>query len=119
MRSHVNEYCVIRSLTSDLIYDLPTLFRILLASSNLWLSKKSKKIRLVTLKPITCGALGDLAAFVQFKWREKHPWKSITSSRIKLATLLKVILVHELFSRTSKWYQIVQSISYDQICFHL
>ena len=40
---------------------------------------------------IICDALHDLVPFLQFKKREKHPWRS--------ATLLKVTLLHERFSR--------------------
>ena len=29
-----------------------------------------------------CGALFDLVPFVQFKKREKHPWRSVTSSKV-------------------------------------
>ena len=29
-----------------------------------------------------CGALRDLVAFVQFKKREKHPWKSVNFSKV-------------------------------------
>ena len=29
-----------------------------------------------------CGALRDLAPFVQFKKREKHPWRSVTFSKV-------------------------------------
>ena len=29
---------------------------------------------------IICDALRDLAVFVQFKKREKHPWRSVTKS---------------------------------------
>ena len=28
----------------------------------------------------TCGALSDLVLFVQFRKREKHPWRSVTLS---------------------------------------
>ena len=28
-----------------------------------------------------CGALRDLVTFVQFKKREKHPWRSVTFSK--------------------------------------
>ena len=28
----------------------------------------------------TCGALDDLVPFIQFKRREKHPWRSVTFS---------------------------------------
>ena len=52
-----------------------------------------------------CGALRDLVLFVQFKRREKHPWKSFTFSknrlktfRLKSATLLKVALISGCFS---------------------
>ena len=29
-----------------------------------------------------CGALRDLVPFVQFKKREKHPWRSFTLSEV-------------------------------------
>ena len=29
-----------------------------------------------------CGALRDLVPFVQFKNREKHPWSSVTFSKV-------------------------------------
>ena len=48
-----------------------------------------------------CGALHDLVPFVQFKKREKHPWRSVTF------TLLKVALLHGCFSHFFKfctWY---------------
>ena len=32
------------------------------------------------MKIIVCGALRDLVPFVQFKKREKHPWRSVTFS---------------------------------------
>ena len=47
----------------------------------------------------------DLVLFVQFKKREKYPWKR--------ATLLKVTLLHgccSRFSKLYKWYQIAQRI---------
>ena len=43
-----------------------------------------------------CGALGDLVSFVQFKKREKHPWRSITFSKV---AGLKLTLLHWCFSR--------------------
>ena len=33
-------------------------------------------------KDIKCDALGDLVAFVQFKKREKHPWRSVNMSKV-------------------------------------
>ena len=29
-----------------------------------------------------CDALRDLASFVQFKKREKHPWRGVTFSKV-------------------------------------
>ena len=29
-----------------------------------------------------CGVLRDLVAFVQFKKREKHPWRSVNFSKV-------------------------------------
>ena len=56
-----------------------------------------------------CDALRDLVSFVQFKKREKQPWRSVTFR------LLKVALLHVCFSRfvncTCKWYQIVLNIT--------
>ena len=49
------------------------------------------------LRKINCCSLRDMIRFVQFKKREKHPWRSVTFG--KLATLLKVILLHGHFSR--------------------
>ena len=49
-----------------------------------------------------CDALRDLAPFVQFKKREKTPWKSVSFSKVagfKPATLLKLTLVHGCLSR--------------------
>ena len=34
------------------------------------------------LKSDKCDALRDLLAFVQFKKREKHPWRSVTLSKV-------------------------------------
>ena len=39
----------------------------------------------------TCDALRDLVPILQFKKREKHPWRSVTFS--------KVTLLHGSFSR--------------------
>ena len=43
---------------------------------------------------LICDALRDLVSFVQFKKREKHPWRSVTK-----ITLLKLTLLHGCFSR--------------------
>ena len=44
------------------------------------------------------GALRDLVPFVQFKKREKHPWKSVTFSKVA-GFSLKVALLHWCFLR--------------------
>ena len=47
-----------------------------------------------------CGVLRDLVPCAQFKKREKHPWRSVTFSKVAAqpATLLKVTLLHGCFS---------------------
>ena len=50
-----------------------------------------------------CGALHDLVPFVQFKKREKHPWRSVN---FQPTTLLKY------FTKLYKWYQIAQRITF-------
>ena len=47
-----------------------------------------------------CVALHNLVPFVQFKKREKQPWRSVTFSKAagwKPATLLEITLFHECF----------------------
>ena len=47
------------------------------------------------------NALRDLVSFVQFKKRDKHPWRSVTFNKVagfSLLTLLEVTLLHEWFS---------------------
>ena len=46
---------------------------------------------------IICDALCDLVPFVQFKKREKHPWGTVTFS--KVAGFSKVTIHHGCFSR--------------------
>ena len=51
---------------------------------------------------LICDGLHDLVPFVQFKKREKHPWRSTTFIKVavfKPATLMKVALLHGYFSR--------------------
>ena len=47
-----------------------------------------------------CGALRDLVPFVQFKKREKHPWRSVSFSKVAG------------FKPGTKWYQIAQRTTY-------
>ena len=58
-----------------------------------------------------CDALRDLVPFVQYKKREKHPWRSVN---FKPATLLKLTppWVFFTFFKLYKWYQIVQRTTY-------
>ena len=44
-----------------------------------------------------CDALRDLLPFVQFRKREKHPWRSVTFSKVA-GFSLKVPLLHGYFS---------------------
>ena len=54
-----------------------------------------------------CGELRDLVLFVQFKKREKYPWRSVNFSNFSkfnfsinlAATLLKLTVLHGCFSR--------------------
>ena len=61
-----------------------------------------KAIKLGFVKAKICGALYDLVPCVQFKKREKHPWRSVTFSKVaglKPTTLLKLTLLHRCFPR--------------------
>ena len=40
-----------------------------------------------------CGVLRDLVPFVQFKKREKHPWRSVTFSKVAGTHLILIILL--------------------------
>ena len=67
-----------------------------------------------------CDVLCDLVQFAQFKKREKHPWRSVTFSKVagfQAATLLKVTLLHGfffMFLKLYKWYQIAQRTTFIQ-----
>ena len=52
-----------------------------------------------------CDALRDLVPFVQFKKREKHPWRSVTFSKVAGYWMLFT------FFNLYKWYQIAQRIT--------
>ena len=45
---------------------------------------------------LECGALRDLLPFVQFKEREKHPWRSVNFRKV---AGLNLTLLHGCFSR--------------------
>ena len=45
-----------------------------------------------------CEALHDLVPFVQFKKREKHPWRSVTFSKVEYHSSMSVLHV---FNRTN------------------
>ena len=49
-------------------------------------------------------ALRDLVSFAQFKKREKHPWRSVTFSKVAGWVFFKCFKLY-------KWYQIAQSIT--------
>ena len=70
-------------------------------------------------KQNVCDVFRALVPFVQLKKREKHPWRSVTFSKVagyKPANLLKATLLDGCFSRFFQlfiWYQIAQNITYD------
>ena len=53
-----------------------------------------------------CGALRDLVPFVQFKKREKHPWRSANFSNINTPPWVFFTLF-----KLYKWHQIGQRIT--------
>ena len=62
-----------------------------------------------------CGALRDLIPFVQFRKREKHPWRSVTLSKVASCNFTKSNTpswVFFTFFKLYKWYQITQIITY-------
>ena len=63
-----------------------------------------------------CDALRDLVLFVQFKKREKHPWRSVTFSKVEACNFTQghnPSMVFFMYFKLYKWYQIVQGVSYD------
>ena len=49
-----------------------------------------------------CAALRDLAPFLQFKKREKHPWRNVALLKLlEPATLLKVTFLQVTFHKAS------------------
>ena len=57
-----------------------------------------------------CDALRDLVPFVQFKKRQKHPWRSDK-------TLLKVALLHGCFSHFLIRTNGTKSCNVPQLCY--
>ena len=63
---------------------------------------------------IICGALRDLVPFVQFKNREKHPWRSVNFSKVA-GNDIKINTSSWMFFRffkLDKWYQIAQRTTF-------
>ena len=55
----------------------------------------------------------DLVPFVQFKIREKHPWRNVTFSKVYVCNFIKGNIPPWLFFtffKLYKWYQIAQNI---------
>ena len=60
--------------------------------------------------------MSDLVAFVQFKKREKHPWRSVNFSKVagfqieacNFAKINTPSWVFFMLSKLYKWYQIAQ-----------
>ena len=63
-----------------------------------------------------CDALRNLVPFVQFKKREKHPWRSVTFSKVAGNIPLWVFFK---FLKLYKRYQIAQNITYGPLKFVL
>ena len=70
------------------------------------------RITLLLAVNFQSDALLDLVPFVQFKKREKHPWRRITFSKVSLLLTKSGIppWVFFTFFKLHKWYQIAQSI---------
>ena len=62
-----------------------------------------------------CDVLRNLVPFVQFKKREKHPWRGVTFSKVAL----KVTLLHGCFSRFLNCTNGTKSRNASQISFVL
>ena len=63
------------------------------------------------LPSFICDALRDLVPFVQFEKRKKHPWRSVTFSKVAVFTKSNIPpWVFFLFFKLYKWYQIAQDI---------
>ena len=71
---------------------------------------------------LICGALRNLVAFVQFKKREKHPWRSVNFSKVLILVILGKACnftkintppwVFFTFIKLCKCYQIAQGTTY-------
>ena len=50
-----------------------------------------------------CDALRDLVPFVQFKKREKHPWRSVNFSKVAGFSLVFFTFFHDRMSTKNSW----------------
>ena len=55
--------------------------------SQQYISKKKLPCLIFALGNQICDALHDLVPFAQFKKREKHPWRSVNFSKVKILLL--------------------------------
>ena len=60
-----------------------------------------------------CGVLRDLQPFVQFKKREKHPWRTVTFQTCNFTKINPPPWMFFTFFKLYRWYQIAQNITYD------
>ena len=61
-----------------------------------------------------------MVPIVQFKKREKHPWRSVTFSKVAgSATLLTVTLLHGCFSRFLNCTNATKSRKAPHLCTHI
>ena len=70
--------------------------------------------QLIRISLVQIDILRDLVPFVQFKKREKHPWRSVTFSKVAVKSNTPPWVFFTFF-RLYKWYQIVQRIILCQI----
>ena len=68
-----------------------------------------------------CDVLRDLVPFVQFEKREKHPWGSITFSRLLACKFAKSNPLAWVFTffKLYKWFQIVWPFQFQYLRFKI
>ena len=58
-----------------------------------------------------CGVLHDLVPFVQFKKREKYPWRVLIAKACNFTKIKTPLWVFFTLFKLYKWYQIAQRIT--------
>ena len=60
-----------------------------------------------------CDAFCNLVPFVQFKNREKHPWRALLLAKLLATKSITPPRVFFTFVKLCKWYKIAQNITND------